>query len=42
VHHVPKAIEDDVAAVKLDTMGIKIDRLTGEQRLYLSSWSEGT
>jgi adenosylhomocysteinase len=42
VHHVPKSIEDDVAAVKLDTMGIKIDRLTGEQRLYLSSWSEGT
>ena len=42
VHHVPKAIEDDVAAVKLDTMGVKIDRLTGEQKLYLSSWSEGT
>jgi adenosylhomocysteinase len=42
VHNVPKAIEDDVAAVKLDSMGVKIDRLTGEQKLYLSSWSEGT
>jgi len=42
VHAIPKAIEDDVAAVKLDTMGIKIDRLTSEQREYLTSWSEGT
>jgi adenosylhomocysteinase len=42
VHAVPKSIEDDVAAVKLDTMGIKIDRLTTEQKDYLTSWSEGT
>jgi adenosylhomocysteinase len=42
VHNVPKSIEDDVATVKLDSMGVKIDRLTGEQKQYLSSWSEGT
>ena len=42
VHAVPKSIEDDVATFKLDTMGVKIDRLTGEQKQYLSSWSEGT
>jgi adenosylhomocysteinase len=42
VHDIPKAIENDVAAVKLDTMGIKIDRLTAEQKSYLTSWSEGT
>jgi adenosylhomocysteinase len=42
VHDVPKAIEDDVATVKLETMGVKIDRLTSEQKLYMSSWSEGT
>jgi adenosylhomocysteinase len=42
VHDVPRQIEDDVATVKLETMGVKIDRLTSEQRLYLSSWSEGT
>ncbi|MBX3026639.1 adenosylhomocysteinase [bacterium] len=42
VHNVPKAIEDEVATVKLDTMGVKIDRLTGEQKQYLSSWAEGT
>jgi adenosylhomocysteinase len=32
VHDVPKAVEDHVAAVKLQTMGIKIDRLTPEQK----------
>jgi adenosylhomocysteinase len=42
VHAVPKSIEDEVAAMKLDTLGVKIDRLTSEQKQYLSSWSEGT
>jgi adenosylhomocysteinase len=42
VHNIPRNIEDDVAALKLDSMGIKIDRLTPEQREYLASWSEGT
>jgi len=42
VHDVPKEIEDQVAALKLDSMGIKIDRLTPEQRDYLTSWGEGT
>jgi adenosylhomocysteinase len=42
VHAVPRSIEDEVATVKLDTMGVKIDRLTGEQKQYLTSWAEGT
>jgi adenosylhomocysteinase len=42
VHDVPKEIEDTVASLKLDSMGIKIDRLTPEQREYLTSWGEGT
>jgi adenosylhomocysteinase len=42
VHEIPRSIEDEVAAVKLDTMGIKIDRLTAEQKEYLHSWAEGT
>jgi len=42
VHDVPKQIEDDVATVKLETMGVKIDRLTSEQKEYLTSWAEGT
>jgi adenosylhomocysteinase len=42
VHNIPKQVEDEVASVKLDSMGIKIDRLTPEQRQYLASWAEGT
>jgi adenosylhomocysteinase len=42
VHDVPKEIEDTVATLKLESMGIKIDRLTPEQREYLTSWGEGT
>jgi adenosylhomocysteinase len=42
VHNVPKQIEDEVATVKLESMGVKIDRLTSEQKEYLTSWSEGT
>jgi len=42
VHNVPKEIEDIVATLKLESMGIKIDRLTSEQREYLTSWGEGT
>ncbi len=42
VHDVPKEIEDLVATLKLESMGIKIDRLTPEQREYLTSWGEGT
>jgi len=35
-------IDRAVARIKLDAMGIRIDRLTAEQSKYLSSWSEGT
>jgi adenosylhomocysteinase len=42
VHVVPQEIVEQIAAVKLESMGIKIDRLTPEQRAYLSTWSEGT
>jgi adenosylhomocysteinase len=42
VHNVPREIDERVARVKLESMGIQIDELTEEQRKYLSSWSEGT
>ena len=42
VHNVPKEVEDTVAALKLDSLGIRIDRLTPDQREYLTSWGEGT
>ncbi len=42
VYDVPKAIDQQVAKIKLEAMGIKIDKLTPEQVKYLASWSEGT
>jgi adenosylhomocysteinase len=42
VYDVPVEIDKDVARLKLETMGIRIDELTEEQRNYLESWEEGT
>jgi len=42
VYSVPEAIDKQVAALKLESMGTKIDTLTEEQKRYLSSWQEGT
>jgi adenosylhomocysteinase len=42
VHGVPRDIEQRVATVKLASLGMKIDRLTPEQRHYLESWQHGT
>jgi adenosylhomocysteinase len=42
VHNVPLRIEDEVASLKLSSMGIKIDSLTSEQKKYLESWQSGT
>ncbi len=42
VHDVPKEIDDLVASIKLNSMGVKIDKLTDEQKKYLTSWREGT
>jgi adenosylhomocysteinase len=42
VYSVPEALDKQVAKLKLESMGVKIDRLTPEQERYLSSWTEGT
>jgi adenosylhomocysteinase len=42
VHTIPKELDDMIAALKLESLGIKIDALTEEQKKYLSSWNEGT
>jgi adenosylhomocysteinase len=42
VYPVPEEIDREIARLKLETMGIEIDRLTDEQAQYLASWSEGT
>jgi len=42
VYTVPADLDKRVAKLKLESMGIKIDRLTPEQEEYLASWNEGT
>ena len=42
VHKVPREIDELVAALKLEAMGIEIDTLTDKQKNYLESWEEGT
>ncbi len=42
VYVVPKEIDDEIARLKLATMGVDIDTLTAEQAKYLDSWDEGT
>jgi adenosylhomocysteinase len=42
VYPVPEELDKKVARLKLESMGIKIDKLTPEQEEYLASWSEGT
>lgn len=42
VYPVPENIDREIARLKLNAMGIKIDKLTGEQRKYLASWEMGT
>jgi adenosylhomocysteinase len=42
VYPVPQEIDEEIARLKLETMGIDIDKLTEEQAKYLASWDEGT
>jgi len=42
VYPVPEEIDREVATLKLQAMGISIDRLTAEQEAYLASWQHGT
>ena len=42
VYTISPEMDREIARLKLAAMGIKIDRLTGEQRQYLTSWQEGT
>jgi adenosylhomocysteinase len=42
VYVVPPEIDKEIARLKLQTMGVRIDHLTGEQEHYLASWQEGT
>lgn len=39
---VPEEVDREVARLKLESMGVKIDKLTDDQKKYLSGWREGT
>jgi adenosylhomocysteinase len=39
---VPRRIDEAVARLKLEGMGLEIDTLTERQEKYLTSWKEGT
>jgi adenosylhomocysteinase len=42
VHRLPAAVDQEIARLKLQSMGISIDALTAEQVEYLASWDAGT
>ena len=42
VYSVPEDVDQEIARIKLDAMGVEIDTLTPEQESYLNSWEEGT
>ncbi|RME78325.1 MAG: adenosylhomocysteinase [Chloroflexi bacterium] len=42
VYAIPKDIDQEIARLKLEAMGVQIDTLTEEQVAYLNSWQEGT
>jgi adenosylhomocysteinase len=42
VIQLPPEIDDEIASLQLEAMGIRIDTLTADQRAYMSSWEEGT
>ena len=42
VYRLPEHLDADVAAIALEGLGGRLERLTEEQRAYLSSWERGT
>ena len=38
LYTLPKHVDEDIARLKLESMGIEIDSLTEEQEEYLNSW----
>ena len=42
VYALPKDVDNDIAKMKLESMGISIDVLTEEQVKYMDSWESGT
>lgn len=42
IYTIPNEMDNEIARIKLETMGVSIDKLTSEQKKYLESWNEGT
>jgi adenosylhomocysteinase len=42
LHSIPVAVDQEIARLKLQAMGIAIDTLTAEQTEYINSWTSGT
>ncbi len=42
IHSIPTEVDQEIAALKLQGMGINIDTLTAEQVEYMNSWTVGT
>ena len=42
VHVLPNEIDERIASLKLEAIGVTLDKLTNDQKKYLSSWEEGT
>jgi adenosylhomocysteinase len=42
IHSIPINLDQEIARLKLQAMGINIDSLTAEQNAYINSWTSGT
>jgi adenosylhomocysteinase len=42
MHSIPKELDQEIARLKLQAMGIEIDSLTADQLEYINSWASGT
>ena len=42
VYPIPSAVDQEIARLKLEALGVTIDALTAEQSAYLASWQQGT
>jgi adenosylhomocysteinase len=42
VYVIPEEVDQEIARLKLEAMGVRIDTLTPDQERYLASWQEGT
>ena len=42
VYAIPRELDEEIARLKLEALGVRIDTLTPEQAAYLASWEQGT